>query len=279
MNADVRATAIRFADLWAIDPHQMVDEIYADDIEMENMANPTRVIRGGVQLHAVEDELTSRIPEHRHELVRVIVDGDVACLETMVVAPLTHEYAPACVWWWLDDAGKVAAEVGWFDWAERSSDSTRAHGTVPPWPPSTAERRSTWYSAMAERYASGWSTDPAGSALEQFSVSCTFGRVGRDIATGIEALRAARLRELDAGPGPARSMEVHRAIGERGVLAMLVTMSNANAVTRGTVVLTFGDDDLVVSERTYADWRRSLPVDQLPDRAMVGSPHWTLRGR
>jgi hypothetical protein len=52
MSVDVRAVAIRFADLWAVDPHQMVEEIYADDIEMENMANPAKVILGSAQLHA-----------------------------------------------------------------------------------------------------------------------------------------------------------------------------------------------------------------------------------
>ena len=55
----------------------------------------------------VEDRLAAMIPEHRHELVRVIVDRDMACLETTIVSPTTHEYAPACVWWWLDDSGKL----------------------------------------------------------------------------------------------------------------------------------------------------------------------------
>jgi hypothetical protein len=33
-------------------PHQMVDEIYADDIEMENMASPAKVVLGSQELRS-----------------------------------------------------------------------------------------------------------------------------------------------------------------------------------------------------------------------------------
>ena len=131
MTTDVRALAIRFADLWAVDPHQMADEIYSPRVTMENMANPARCITSGAELHVVEDRLAALIPEHRHELIRVVVAGRTACLETTVVAPLSHEYAPVCLWWWIDDAGQVAAEIGWFEWDRRVSDSYLSHGTVP----------------------------------------------------------------------------------------------------------------------------------------------------
>ena len=39
---DVHTLAIRFADLWAVDHHQMVDEIYAPTIHMESMAGLER---------------------------------------------------------------------------------------------------------------------------------------------------------------------------------------------------------------------------------------------
>ena len=35
---DLHGLAIRFADLWAVNHHQMVDEIYAPTIHMESMA-------------------------------------------------------------------------------------------------------------------------------------------------------------------------------------------------------------------------------------------------
>ena len=54
---------------------------------MENMANPARCITSGAELHVIEDRLAALIPEHRHELIRVVVDGRTACLETTVVAP------------------------------------------------------------------------------------------------------------------------------------------------------------------------------------------------
>ena len=100
------ALAIRFADLWAVDHHQMVDEIYAPTIHMESMAgHELAPVEGADQLHALEDRLAAMIPQHRHELVRVIAGERVSCLETIVVGPTTREYAPACVWWWVDGAG------------------------------------------------------------------------------------------------------------------------------------------------------------------------------
>ncbi len=275
MTVDVRAVAIRFADLWAVDPHQMVDEIYADDIVMENMANPARVVLGSTQLHAVEHELAARIPEHRHELIRVIADDGVACLETTVVAPVTHEYAPACVWWWLDETGKVAAEVGWFDWADRSTASMRSHGTVPPNLGVGAPRVDSWYAQMADEYVRRWSHGPLGSALEMFATHCTFGRVGGIESRGIEELARTRQLLLDEFPAPGPLMQLHRLVGEGSALAMLVTIGDATRVTRGTVVLTFDSDDLVVSERTYCDWSKATPRAEPGQRTMVGSADWT----
>ena len=277
MNTDVRALAIRFADLWAVDPRQMVDEIYADDIVMENMANPARLIVGSAQLHMVEDELAARIPEHRHELIRVIVGDGLACLETTIVAPLTHEYGPACLWWWIDDAGKVAAEVGWFDWADRSTDSARSHGTVPP-SRCGATRDESWCSRVAEEYASGWSTDPLGIGVEMFATNCSFGHVGRNELSGVTALISNRRQLLDEVPLPGRSMQVQRVVGEGSALAMLVTIGDDTRSTRGTIVLTFDNDDRIVSERTYCDWSKALPREPPGSRPTVGSAEWTLRG-
>jgi SnoaL-like protein len=277
---DVRAVAIRFADLWAVDPHQMVDEIYAEDIEMENMANPARVVLGSAQLHAVEDRLAEMIPEHRHELIRVIVGEAMACLETTVVAPTTHEYAPACVWWWLDETGKVAAETGWFDWADRSADPMRSHGTVPPSRRAGAAARDpSWYTTVAEDYVHTWSHDPVGSALEMFAPGCTFGHVGRNESRGIDALERARRQFLEELPMPGRLMELHRVVGEGPALAMLITIGDATRFTRGAVVLTFDSDDLIVSERTYCDWSKAVPRGEPGPRPIVGTPGWTLRGR
>ena len=283
MSTDVRALAIRFADLWAVDPHQMVEEIYASDIVMENMANPARVILGSAQLHAVEDELSARIPEHRHELIRVIVDqgagGDVACLETTIVAPLTHEYGPACVWWWIDGTGKVAAEVGWFDWADRSTDSARSHGTVPPNQANGgATRDGARYRRVADEYARCWADDPLGAGVEMFAADCTFGHVGRGERRGIPALVDSRRALLDELPVAGRSMEVQRVIGEGSCLAMLVTIGDTARFTRGTIVLSLDDDDRIISERTYCDWAKALPRQPPGPRHPVGSAEWTLRG-
>ena len=279
MSVDVRAVAIRFADLWAVDPHQMVDEIYADDIEMENMASPARVVLGSEQLHAVEDRLAAMIPEHRHELIRVIVDGGMACLETTIVSPTTHEYAPACLWWWLDERGKVAAEIGWFNWDDRSTDAIRSHGTVPASRPACAAPRDpAWHVTMAEAYVHGWSNDPVGSALEMFAIDCTFGHVGSAESKGLDVLRQSRQRALDRLSAP-QHMQLHRVISDGSAVAMLITISDATHVTRGSVVVTFDSSDLIVSERSYYDRSKALPRAETGPRRNVGSPGWTLRGQ
>jgi hypothetical protein len=275
MRHDVRRLAIRFADLWAVDPHQMVDEIYSSGIAMENMANPTRSINGSAQLHAVEADLATRIPEHRHELVRVIVGEQVACLETTVVAPLTHEFAPACVWWWLDGNGQVAAEVGWFDWAARSTSSARSHGTVPP---IGGRRSAAWHDARAADYLRAWMDDPLGDGIDAFAAACTSGHVGHDELHGVDALTEQRRGELDQLPLGARSMVLQQLAGEGASVAMLVAISDGERSTRGTVVLTFDDRDRIVSERMYWDWSKALPIGHTGELTPIGSIGWRLDG-
>ena len=165
----------------------MADEIYSARVVMENMANPARYITSGAELHAIEDRLAALIPEHRHELIRVIVNGRTACLETTVVAPVSHEYAPACLWWWIDDLGQVGAEVGWFHWDLRNVDTNVSHGTVPSGHVGARGHESD-PRLRAEEYAHVWSTDPLGLGLAMFSPQCTTGHVGGVEHTGLDEL-------------------------------------------------------------------------------------------
>lgn len=280
VSTDIRALAIRFADLWAVDPHQMVDEVYAADILMESMADPARVIDGAADLHALEDQLAARIPDHRHELIRVVVGDGVACLETTVVAPRSGEYAPACVWWWIDADGFVGAEVGWFDWDVRTTDAAVSHGTVPPSSRVGGAHDDAWYRAVAEDYAHRWAHDPTGAGtLARFAPNCTSARVGAPELHGIDQLALARARQLAELPVPGRRMEVQQVLGEEAVVAMLVVLGDDRRVTRGTVVLTVGADGLIASERRYWDWTKAVPMDGRDARRAVGSPGWSLDGR
>ena len=280
MSTDIRALAIRFADLWAVDPHQMVDEVYAADILMESMANPARVIDGAAELHALEDQLAAKIPDHRHELIRVVAGGDVGCLETMVVAPRSGEYAPACVWWWIGADGLVGAEVGWFDWDVRTTDSAIAHGTVPPGSTAGGAKDDAWLHRVAEDYAHGWVHDPTGAdALGMFAPNCVSARVGEPESHGIDQLALGRTRQLDDLPVPGRRMEVQQVLGEGAVVAMLVVLGADRRVTRGTVALTVGADGLIASERRYWDWSKAVPIEALGTRRTVGSRGWSLDDR
>lgn len=220
--------AIRFADLWATDHHQMVDEIYSPTIHMESMCHlDRRPIETGKDLHQLEDRLAAMIPEHRHELVRVIADDWHACLETTVASPTTVEYAPACLWWWMDRDGLVADEVGFFDWERRTGNSRRSHGTVPP--NDGRRRRSAVVDALVD-------------ALET-------GDLSKHLAPGCTV--------EDVGVGPCElalePVEVVETVVGGAVFAALVVGRGANRIWRGTVVLTVDADDAVVSVRQYRD--------------------------
>lgn len=258
---DVRAVAIRFADLWAVDHHQMVDEIYAPGIRMEGMVLPGRGINGLDELHALEDELAERVPQHRHELVRVLVAGSSAFLETTVVSQATREYAQAAVWWDLDETDRVVNEIGWFDWNHRDSDSRRSHGTVPP-----DDRRTrgpaAWYAALVQGLAEHWLADPKGTIERWCTTDCTADLIGRVAITGSAALTTASSDMVAALPQ--LQIEVLRVLAEGGVIAALVQLRSGQRSTRGTIVLTLDGDDQIVGIRLYVDWSKAIedpPID------------------
>jgi hypothetical protein len=249
---DIHTLAIRFADLWAVDHHQMVDEIYAPNIHMESMTRLHRApVEGSDELHALEDGLASLIPAHRHELVRVVAEEHHACLETTVLAPETGEYAPACVWWWPDARGQVALEVGWFDWELRSTDSRRSHGFVPP---NDHRRRGDrqWYLNFAEALAAGLTTDPGATVARSLASDGVVERVGDSRCPSIE-------RAVLALPPECR-IAVDEVAADGAVLAVLFTLSAAELVSRGTVVLTLDELDKIVSLRVYWKWSTAISL-------------------
>lgn len=249
---DLHALAIRFADLWAVDHHQMVDEIYAPGIHMESMARLGQAaVDGSDQLHALEDRLASLIPAHRHELVRVVAEERHACLETTVVAPQTGEYAPACVWWWSDGRSQVAGEVGWFDWELRSIDSRRSHGFVPP---NDHRRRGDrrWYMNFAEALAAGLTADPGATVARSFASDGVIEHVGDSRCESME--RALRELPLD------HWIEVNEVAVDGAVVAVLFTLGTAEFVSRGTVVLTLDELDKIASFRAYWRWSTAVSI-------------------
>jgi SnoaL-like domain len=262
---DVRALAIRFADLWAVDPHQMVEEIYTPDLAMQSMAKPAPPIRGAHQLHALEDRLAELIPEHRHELVRVLLDGQRAFLETTVVGPTTHEYAQAAVWWTLDGAGKVNDEIGWFDWEHRTTNSIQSRGTVPP--DDRRPRGAKAYEQLVRDAVRRWADDPA-ELVAACTPGCVVDLVGRTSWHGPDAVANAVHAARAAAPGAI--VDVLRVLGDGGVAAALVQISAGDRTTRGTVVLTLDADDRITSVRLYVDWsragRRDTSTDQRKDQ-------------
>ncbi len=253
---DVRAVAIRFADLWAVDHHQMVDEIYAPNIEMQSMADPNRLVRGLAELHDLEDELARRVPEHRHELVRVIAAGSSAFLETTVVGAATAEYAQAAVWWEIDEHGQVCAEIGWFDWNHRTTDTRRSHGTVP-----ADDRRSRgpaqWYRELAERLVAHWSLDPGTAVQKWCTAGCTADLIGQaSIAGRSEISKAAA---LVSDTLPTHQIDIVQVLAEGGVIAVLCHLRCDGRITRGTIVLTLDAVNQITGARLYIDWAKAIP--------------------
>ncbi|WP_322761954.1 nuclear transport factor 2 family protein [Frankia sp. Cr2] len=254
--AEILSLAIRFADLWAVDPHQMADEIYAPSIHMESMARTT-VVDGIDMLHRLEERLATMVPEHRHELVRVLVDQPEAFLETTVVSPTTGEYAQAALWWRVGEpaAGQavrqVVDEVGWFDWAHRRADSTASRGTVPP-----DDRRwrggTDWYHRLVSEAAAAFSADPAAAASRYLSADPVATHVGHTEISGRGPVLDA-VERFSAVLSRCR-IEVSRVIGDGAVVAVLFTLGNATTQTRGTLVATLDADGAAHSVRLYLDW-------------------------
>jgi len=259
--AGILKLAIRFADLWAVDPHQMADETYAPSIHMESMAGLT-VIDGIGMLHELEDRLATMIPAHRHELVRVLVDPPAAFLETTVVGPVTGEYAQAALWWLVGDpAGsgrpsQVVDEVGWFQWADRKADSVASRGTVPPgdgrW-----RGAADWYERLVTEAAAAFDADAAAAARHYLSAEVVATHVGRAETYGLDAVLDGIERFLAAGPR--WGIEVSRVIGDGAVVAVLFNLGNGRTQTRGTLVATLDAADAVQSIRLYLDWDRAAP--------------------
>ena len=259
--ADIRSLAIRFADLWAVDQHQMADETYARAIHMESMARAGTVVEGIDELHTLEDELARRIPEHRHELMRVVVDAPRAFLETTVVGPTTGHYSQAALWWLVDGdgpdgVGRVVHEVGWFDWEHRLTDSRRSRGTIPR--DDGVDRGRVWYEALGRRLVGAWNADPLAAVHEHLPLDATVTWVGFDETNGeIAATRVA------AHIGPAHDhpeITVIDIIGEGAVVALLCTMTRGSRRTRFTVALTLDSADRIASVRLYFDWARAVDV-------------------
>lgn len=259
--ADILKLAIRFADLWAVDPHQMADETYAPSIHMESMAGPT-VIDGIGMLHELEDRLAALIPGHRHELVRVLVDPPAAFLETTVVGPATGEYAQAALWWLVggpagSELSQVVDEVGWFQWAHRKADAVASRGTVAP-----DDRRSRgsadWYAGMVREAAAAFDADAADAAARYLSADVVTTHVGHGEMYGLGAVLDG-LRRFSAAT-PRWRAEVSRVIGDGAVAAVLFSLGNGRTRTRGTLVATMDAADTVKSVRLYLDWDGSRAV-------------------
>ena len=267
LRAGILKLAIRFADLWAVDPHQMADEIYAPSIHMESMAGPT-VIDGIGMLPELEDRLAALIPGHRHELVRVLVDPPAAFLETTVVSPATGEYAQAALWWMVGDpAGpgalsQVVDEIGWFQWAHRDTDSVASRGTVPP-----GDRRcrggAHWYERLVSEAAAAFGADAAAAASRYLSADVVATHVGRAETHGLDAVLGVAHRFSAASPR--WRIEVSRVIGDDAGVAVLFNLGNGRTRTRGTLVATLDAADAVESVRLYLDWDRLAADCQAPD--------------
>jgi hypothetical protein len=269
MTAPIYPLAVRFADLWAVDPHQMVEEIYSPAIHMESMAKLGQpAIEGAAALHALEDRLALMIPEHRHELVRLVAGKRHACLETTVVGPTTGEYAPACVWWWLGDDGKVDREVGYFDWGDRVPDAHRAHGTVPP-NDNHARGDERWYRDFASAIGDAWQRDPASLVERHFSSGCIVERVGVSRLAGHTEVRLAVERSCVQLPLEERWLDVDEMAADGNVVAVLFRYGTSRAASRGSVVLTLDSGDRIASLRWYANWSSTV---SLVGRPAVGSP-------
>jgi ketosteroid isomerase-like protein len=114
----------------------------------------------------------------------------------------------------------------------------------------TVEERNT---QTVERWAETWNNDVMRMVDEIYAPDCEVVDVIRDRSfTGREALRAVEQQMI--GADPTRRMVITRSVAQGDTVAVEIdSYWQSDAVrARACVVLTFGEDGLIVSDHTYA---------------------------
>lgn len=260
----------RWALLWRENPARMVDQVYSPDVVVQHAGRGQRGrVVGRQALHEAERELEEMIPDHRNEIIRVIAgSGQTAVIESLIIGTGRGDdglqSCPACVWWRLDDRGRVAEEIAFYEWGKRRPHTDQARGTIVGG--DARDRPADWYTAMSERLALLWSTDPAAMVNQLYSEDTVVERLGEGpeaVLRGRESLLLAELDLLELLPTPQRQMKVVEIKSDRDLLAVRFTIGGSwggrgpARVGPGSVVLTFDQADEIVSDRIYWHWSRA----------------------
>ena len=270
--------------MWSEEPLQVTADLYAPDVVVEDLADPSRQLHGRDERQELERRLFTRIPDHRVEVLRLLeVDGPRAVLECLVRGRASTDpcpmAVPALVWWELDGKGRIAREAVWFRWRDRRPDDGRAAGwltsPLPPGPPIPAAevrveepRSRSWYRAFATHLAETWSWDPVLADRAIYDDDCVIETARRPgaVLRGRAAIEAADAALAARLPRPDRRLSVQDVLGEGGALALRVALEGREEGrgpllrAHGALVLSLDGSDRVVSARTYLDWSSAAPV-------------------
>ncbi len=69
-----------------------------------------------------------------------------------------------------------------------------------------------------------------------------------------------------------RWIDVHEVVADGAVIAVLFTCGTTELVSRGSAVLTLGDDDRIISARLYWDWSTAVRFDEVHVRGAKRTP-------
>lgn len=275
--ASVAALVTRWATASGADPSRVLDEVYSPDVVLERAGHGKReCVVGREALHRVERQERPAVTGRRNEVLRVVSQGHKTVIECLFIGatqddPRLHA-CPGCIWWWFDASGQVLHEVGYWDWSARRPDDGTVAGTLvtgdgQPRPLGRARE-------IALELAAGWTDDPVAMTDRLFAedaiVECV-GQGPRGVLRGAEALREAMREAARTVPSPWRRMLVTDVVGEADVIAAAFVIEarrhGEGPLQRGpgTLLLTLGPHDRIVSDRSYWHWDRAQAVT-LPER-------------
>lgn len=269
---DPEAFAGRWAELWADDYPTMVRECYHDELFLEHAGwGEPGQLRGAAELLATEDRLKQLIPDHHNDILRVISGEDWTVVESTITGTSAHDKermaCPSVVWWRFADDGRIRHEVAYWEWSKRRPDDGSVQGELRPGDGRARTTQHGW--DLATRMAELWTHDPERMVTELYAENCRFEQLGVGPAGVIEprsALLTAERELLDLLPRPSRRMTVRDVAVKGDTVAVAFEIEGAwrghPPVRRGpgTVVLTLGSDDRIVSDRAYWHFDRARPV-------------------
>jgi hypothetical protein len=208
-------------------------------------------------LARARDEVRAAAPRVRVFVERIVAGEPWIAVEVVAVAPEAggRVGVPGCVWWRLDDDGRIIREHWYWEWARRRpvDDDLAGHAVAG----GSVAREAPWYRTFVAELLGTWDGDPPTMVDAFYASNVVFDTMGggRELAIrGADALRVAERRL--AQQLVERSSKVGEVVGVGPVVAFThFTDARTDDGDRRTTpvarVLTLDDDERIVGDHTY----------------------------